>query len=248
MKDVEFIDEDVGEALVLVQKVKQGDTEYRTKIKTILDRSITTISSHALKAFCQKNGIKAVGGGSLRKAPKNLLCDRITLYVEDPEAAATASETSAAPLSKKKASTTPPIVVNNFRLLNVLFGEKIRQRLHERARTLQKDEMTLGKKTGQTFYEAVVDEYNTDHDDGEYDTNAHRDAGVTIADANQPWKYSPNLTAGKAKEVTNGLFREYDRAVARWKLSGNHGELVYRRSTMTVMLNYRGPLKMFRHG
>jgi hypothetical protein len=167
-----------------------------------------------VRTFCQKNGVKLVGGGSVRQSSKDVLCERTLANIDDPEGAQKDGES---PSSKKKVAESGK--VNRFRLLNVLFGDSIRPRLHERARNLHKNEMTLGRKTGQSFYEVVVDEYHSlDIDD--YDEQQFPGI-VKLSATNKPSVWTP-INWQKAKEMTNTIFLEYEKACVRWKQSGNH--------------------------
>jgi hypothetical protein len=151
LDDVEFIDEDANEAPLLVQKARGNQTEHRTKIKSILGKAVIKINRDVLQTFCQNNNVLTLEGRSCRTASKPHMCDRIIKYIEDP--------VGAKQFETPSTSKTDP-TVNKVRLCNVLFGEIIKSKLHERAKNLTKDEMTMGFKNGQPVWEEVMKEYN----------------------------------------------------------------------------------------
>ena len=128
LEDVDCIDEEKHETMKPVQPAKKGVVDYVTKITTINGISITNLPLPSLRKFCAANNIFDERGGSLRKAQKHVLCDRIVWYIENPlEAKKLVRKTS----SKTK-SNCDPTQVNRIRLINVLFGDAVRPILHTR--------------------------------------------------------------------------------------------------------------------
>ena len=86
---------------------------------------------------------------------------------------------------------------------------------------LSRDEMDLGKKLDEDFYELFAGEYNNKSNQT-YGKLAHE----------LPWgAHRPDpgnfheITPEKAKDALKNLFGVYDKAYGRWKRSGNHGDL-----------------------
>jgi hypothetical protein len=95
--------------------------------------------------------------------------------------------------------------ITKIRLFNVLIGKAIRPELHNRARTLNKDEMTEGLKKGHDFWLKVSNEYNSNNP--LYSEIAQKHPG--ISGPLHPSKYSP-INLEKAKITTNLLLNEYE--------------------------------------
>ena len=152
MEDIAFIDEDAGEEQLKISS-RGKEKKLTTKIKTIANHPVIDIHRGYLAKFCNNNGIVSANGKSLRMAPKHEMCTRIIIHKEDPNAAATARTKT------KKDDDEPP--VNRIRLINVLFSDEIKPHLSERAAALSKDQMTMGFKNGQVFWEKVLVEYNS---------------------------------------------------------------------------------------
>ena len=64
LDDVEFIDEDANEELLLVQKARGNQTEYRSKIKSILGKEVIKINRDVPQTFCQHNNMYSNLDGS----------------------------------------------------------------------------------------------------------------------------------------------------------------------------------------
>jgi hypothetical protein len=157
LEDVDCIDEDKQETLSPVQKSKKGVVAHVTKLKSIKGYSITKVAGSMLKKFCAANNVLDEKGGSLRNSPKHVICDRIVWYLDHPKDAeelvkrSQTITTAATTTSSGNGEDDPRLPINKIRLLNVIFGEAIRPELQNRARTLNKDEMTEGLKTGHDF-------------------------------------------------------------------------------------------------
>lgn len=198
LEDVIFIDEQVEEP-VLVSK-HQG---FKTTIKSIKTHLIADINATVLRKFCTKNGVKLENNGSIRKAAKNVLCERIIHHWKNRK-----NQPEGVTGNNQVQQVTPQetVRVNRSRLINVLFGDVVRPQLALRAKAIPKDDLTRGRKTGQDFYELVVKEY---HSKTEFYGVNHFDDQVQFSSANQPDRWS-QITWKKAKESATSLLKEYD--------------------------------------
>jgi hypothetical protein len=139
------------------------------------------------------------------------MCDRIVKYIEDP--------VGAKQFETPSTSMTDG-TVNKVRLINVFFGEAIKPKLHERARNLTKDEMTVGFKNGQPCWEDVMKEYN---DKTKYNDIEHEHIG--LAPAAHPHLFSPISSWVNYKETYHSMWKDYERYFGNWKKSGTHEEM-----------------------
>ncbi|KAG7341945.1 hypothetical protein IV203_007037 [Nitzschia inconspicua] len=210
LEDVALVGD--GEELSLVQKIRAGKEVHHTKIKSIVGHSITSIPVGVLRTFCSRNGVLDAHGKSTRNINKKMICDRIVLYLED-TAAATSFKNEPKTTSLKEVETA----VNRTRMINVLFGDKVRPQLHTRAKCLTKDELTQGLKTGQEFYELVSIEYNSNK--REYGEMAYDYPSIKTP----PSKFSP-IDWKKAKIIINKLLKDYEEVFSKWKRSGTNDQ------------------------
>ncbi|KAG7348669.1 hypothetical protein IV203_017374 [Nitzschia inconspicua] len=210
LEDVALVGD--GEELSLVQKIRAGKEVHHTKIKSIVGHSITSIPVGVLRTFCSRNGVLDAHGKSTRNINKKMICDRIVLYLED-TAAATSFKNEPKTTSLKEVETA----VNRTRMINVLFGDKVRPQLHTRAKCLTKDELTQGLKTGQEFYELVSIEYNSKK--REYGEMAYDYPSIKTP----PSKFSP-IDWKKAKIIINKLLKDYEEVFSKWKRSGTNDQ------------------------
>jgi hypothetical protein len=124
------------------------------------------------------------------------MCDCIVKYIEDP--------VGAKQFETPSTSLTDP-TANNVRLINVLFGEAIKPKLHERGRNLTKDEMTMGFKNCQPFWEDVMKDYNHK---AKYNDIEQEDVG--LSPSTHPHLFSPILSWVEYKETYHSMWKDYE--------------------------------------
>ena len=111
-------------------------------------------------------------------------------------------------------------LVDRRQYLNVIFSDLIRPHLAMMGQSLDKDELTAGKKTDQEVHELIVREYD-DRDNIEYTRNAF--PLLPSVRTNENDKFD-NIVWQKSSQILKYLTNEYDRCFHNWKLSGHHGD------------------------
>lgn len=182
-------------------KQKNPDPNTLTKLVSIDGLSPATLSLDDLRTFAGRSGIPKA-----RKMKKVKVCDAI------------AEHKLAPPPPVVKEENCPRIAVNRKRYCNVIFCDDIRPLLMIRGESLDKDELTDGRKTDEMLHRAICESYNNNllHND---DAHPHLKGA-----RGHPKTFAGPIKWEKSKETLNSIVKEYEEAFANWKLSGNHGD------------------------
>ena len=196
-------------SLESVNLVKKAGA-IRTRIVSISGSAIPTLSVANLRKFCSNHCISKT-----KKKNKVELCAAIL----DGKAKHEKGIPDGGVIVEVTVKEELPI--SRIRLLNVLFGDKIRPLLALRGKVLTAAELTEGKKTDSDLFDAIAKEYGSTESNS-YGQIAYPDLGNFKA--HHPSRVS-SITAKKIALSFKMLLREYECCFNKWKLSGTHEEM-----------------------
>ena len=115
--------------------------------------------------------------------------------------------------------------INRNRFCNVLFGDKCRNDVATRGKTLTANEQTLGLKTDQLLHKKICREYNLTT--GKYNEHAFPLLKVECkgkGNKEDPGNFMPIYWVQSKKELEK-LLSQYEKCFNNWKKSGNETKL-----------------------
>lgn len=200
--------------------------------RTIKGFDINTISIGVLKKFCVKNDVKQDDGSSVRKLKK----EATLLLIKQKKIRLNNGEDD--PWNKESiinVGTTSSVVINRYRLANVVFGDTCRPIVAKRGKCLDKDELTLGLKTDQKVYEIVAAEYNWIDTPEEDPYGSIEYPYIVVDDCHQPSKFSTPVSWKEVQKVTKDCMKHLDKARANMELSGTHDSDIEEANQATIL-------------
>jgi hypothetical protein len=209
--------------------------------------NIKTIKVDALKLFCSKNNIfKPNTGEKLWKNVSKLdLCDAIIHKItklaanEDPYPHLVTSTSGNNNNNNKKpnAKNQEKVVVNRFRLANVVFHDNILPIiLGGLSKTLTRKELDNSEKTDQKIFTKVADEYNN-FDNEDYNQNGTADE-ISIPPMYDPADVRDKIDWQMARATFKACNDNCDRGLNNWRRSGV-GETL-EQTTLSTLLAHKG--------
>jgi len=209
--------EDIISSVGQTNKVKNSTkcTEF-TRLQGIMVNGHLLASSVISLTILRKIGSKLGISGS-RTNNKQAMCEALVQHRAQKE-----QQKVNGTLDAVDPSSGALIRINTTRYLNVIHGEKMKEKIASMGAKLTKQELENKLAADQTLHETILDEYN-DASNPHYGQNAHG-TGSNCGYHQDASKFTPipRVMWKKSAQKFKDIGAEYENYFNRWKKSGNH--------------------------